>query len=1242
MMKPHFLAFCFLFSVALTAQDYTIAVRPDSSGQVYLQTDTYCGMSSLQWQVRDNSQASWQDMPGATATVISMPATELLDSAHYRCKYQFLPDTTAKYSYVFTLRLVDTITEVNIGEYVNRQFVYYNAGDTLLGTVSPGLRAAWGCLDANAEATEELTGIGQGRLSTQILLDSCSDQNSAAYIVDNLDFNGYADWYLPSLEEVRKMAEMYNSIEYEPLPYTSEDGLYGSFQSRYWTANALNPISGLAFYIDNMSGFSTRRYRKFGVIPSRDINLSAPTSPVAYADIKPFQFESSPLVRVDSLNLTQSRVRYIGEVGQDEAVFTLQDQGRKAWTSLSSPSYFEWGDTSELGIVLTINDAGYHRVKLTFASEGCESIPIFSPRFKKEVYQPVAPNSFPEIYNGVSDFVDINQDGWLDAYFNGKDTSALYLNIQADSFILIPTPFEGMYGTESVWADFNKDSLVDVLLTGYEAASIPIIYHYQQQPNGSFEAVPTNITPLSFGSVDGFDQNNDGNIDILITGLDSVGDAHAKIYLGNGDGSFELSDIALPAFYNSTAAVDDFNKDGFEDLALLGKVDSVRRVMVLVNALNRFDSLEIDFPDAADHGGIHWGYLDEDDKLDFVYTGLIKDATITAEGSGGSIVYSYTRIAMQMDSTSFAVTRLSFKGYDSFSFSSIDLGDYDNDGDMDILAVGVPTVGWAVAGVNGGVPTEVFHYSVGGLIRNDENGFATTEINLPIRYGSNTGQPSLPSRFESSAIGFGDFDNDRKLDVIREGNTFSTGGVLEPSSGITADRSWLYRNGSLRENEPPTAPGNLQATVLCDSVFLSWDTGTDDHTLAAHLNYEIYIGTAPGATDVWSSLQDRDIRTPYLPVRNLQPGVYYWSVRSVDGALVKGDYAEEQSFTIIATPDTPLGTACDDGISYTEDDQIVAGCACEGTLACNTLVSPVDGEAEVPQDAVLSWEPIPGALGYLLNIGLSPEGGEVLNSLDVGLVSSYQPGDLPLGDTLFVSITPYYEEGTAEACPEVSFVVSTCPPIAVEAMVDTSLCFGEVLELNGEFYSDSGVFVDTVWTADCPFAQEVVLEITPEPVLFDSLTISMTTADTILLSPNGTFLSYLWQDGSTMDTLPLFGDDFPPGSYELSLTVEDEEGCIWSQTLQLLVEQAVSTYDVLPQDSPAFFPNPTTGMFWVRLPAAIPEIELTIFNAQAQLLQQHTVRNTESTLNLSNWPAGVYWVRWAHKSGYGVEQIVVE
>jgi len=106
--------------------------------------------------------------------------------------------------------------------------------------------------------------------------------------------------------------------------------------------------------------------------------------------------------------------------------------------------------------------------------------------------------------------------------------------------------------------------------------------------------------------------------------------------------------------------------------------------------------------------------------------------------------------------------------------------------------------------------------------------------------------------------------------------------------------------------------------------------------------------------------------------------------------------------------------------------------------------------------------------------------------------------------------------------------------------------------------------------------------------------------------------------------------------------VEDEEGCVWSQNLQLLVEMAVSARAPLSDALPAFFPNPTTGLLWVRLPHGVPEMELSIFNAQAQRLKESNVLHSDATLDLSSYPTGVYWVRWAHKTRHGVERIVVE
>ncbi len=135
--------------------------------------------------------------------------------------------------------------------------------------------------------------------------------------------------------------------------------------------------------------------------------------------------------------------------------------------------------------------------------------------------------------------------------------------------------------------------------------------------------------------------------------------------------------------------------------------------------------------------------------------------------------------------------------------SSVAWGDYDNDGDLDILLTG-----------NDGSSR------VSKIYKNNGDGSFTEQTSISL-----TG-------VDYSSAAWGDYDNDGDLDILLTGSS---------SSGYV---SKIYKNNSSTANTPPNAPAGLSATVDNNYVTLSWNKSTDDHTPQNGLTYNLYIGTA--------------------------------------------------------------------------------------------------------------------------------------------------------------------------------------------------------------------------------------------------------------------------------------------------------------------------------------------------------------------------------------------------------------
>ncbi|WP_281541387.1 BspA family leucine-rich repeat surface protein [Maribacter aestuarii] len=90
---------------------------------------------------------------------------------------------------------------------------------------------------------------------------------------------------------------------------------------------------------------------------------------------------------------------------------------------------------------------------------------------------------------------------------------------------------------------------------------------------------------------------------------------------------------------------------------------------------------------------------------------------------------------------------------------------------------------------------------------------------------------------------------------------------------------------------------------------------------------------------------------------------------------------------------------------------------------CTTLSSPVDGASNIAVDlASISWNAVADADGYQLNVGTNPGGTDVLDNLDVGILTEYSfPERLFYNTTYYVTIIPYNSDGSLDTCTEETF-----------------------------------------------------------------------------------------------------------------------------------------------------------------------------------------------------------------------------
>lgn len=197
-------------------------------------------------------------------------------------------------------------------------------------------------------------------------------------------------------------------------------------------------------------------------------------------------------------------------------------------------------------------------------------------------YTQVAGNQY--VFSQRSNFVDINNDGHLDAFVcHDVQPNVYYINDGQGSLTFFQgglgdTPNGGNYG--SIWIDYDNDCDLDLFISKCRGGSQTANINQMHRNNGDGTFTDVSIESGLADNIQTWssawgDFDNDGWMDVLV-GASSFENGGHKLMRNNGDGTF--TDVTEGSGYDEFMqtgiehVAHDFNNDGYVDVLGAGNI----------------------------------------------------------------------------------------------------------------------------------------------------------------------------------------------------------------------------------------------------------------------------------------------------------------------------------------------------------------------------------------------------------------------------------------------------------------------------------------------------------------------------------------------------------------------------------------------------------------------------------------------------------------------------------------------
>ncbi len=239
------------------------------------------------------------------------------------------------------------------------------------------------------------------------------------------------------------------------------------------------------------------------------------------------------------------------------------------------------------------------------------------------------------------------------------------------NFYNTTSSFPALYRGAVAVADYDKDGDDDIIMTGINRENMVLIRLFRQEDNGRFAQINELFTPVTDGSIEWGDFDNDEDLDLLITGKEFNNALSTRIYR-NDAGIFTDISTDIPGVYNGNATWADFDNDKDLDVLITGDAGIRPLTAIYRNDNGKFVHLAAHLAPLK-NSACAWGDFDRDGDQDILLSG--------EDAKGYPVVFAYRNES----NTYFSQLQVAMRPLKN---CTIDLGDFDHDGDPDVVMTG--------------------------------------------------------------------------------------------------------------------------------------------------------------------------------------------------------------------------------------------------------------------------------------------------------------------------------------------------------------------------------------------------------------------------------------------------------------------------------------------------------------------------------------------------------------------------